>query len=314
VPSRLEVLVCAGGACVSSHSREVREELARQIDARGLADEVRLIETGCMGPCEHGPLVLVYPEGVLYKGVSVADVGEIAQEHFLKGRVVSRLLFRSEEADRIIREKRSIPFFEKQVKIVLANCGAINPESIEEYIGVGGYEALGKALSSMAPADVVAEIKASGLRGRGGAGFPTGTKWQFVRDAQSLEKVVICNADEGDPGAFMDRAVLEGDPHTVIEGMTIAAYAVGAQRGYAYVRAEYPLAIQRFETALHAARTLGLLGSNILDSGFSFDMEVRVGAGAFVCGEETALIASLEGRRGVPRTRPPPACGVCRPC
>jgi NADH-quinone oxidoreductase subunit F len=305
VPSRLEVLVCAGGACVSSHSREVREELGRQIDARGLADEVRLVETGCMGPCEHGPLVLVYPEGVLYKGVTVADVGEIAQEHFLKGRVVSRLLFRSLEADRIIREKRSIPFFEKQMKIVLANCGAIHPESIEEYIGVGGYEALGKALSSMSPADVVAEIKASGLRGRGGAGFSTGTKWQFVRDAQSSEKVVICNADEGDPGAFMDRAVLEGDPHTVIEGMTIAAYAVGAQRGYVYVRAEYPLAIQRFETALQAARALGLLGPNVLDSGFSFDIEVRVGAGAFVCGEETALIASIEGRRGIPRPRPP---------
>jgi len=283
----------------------VREELGRQIDAHGLGDEVRIIETGCMGPCEHGPLVLVYPEGVLYRRVTVGDVAEIASEHFLKGRVVSRLLFRSEEADRIIREKRSVPFFAKQMKIVLANCGAIDPESIEEYIGVGGYEGLGKALTSMSPEDVVAEIKASGLRGRGGAGFSTGMKWQFVHDAKGSEKVVICNADEGDPGAFMDRAVLEGDPHTIIEGMTIAAYAVGAQRGYVYVRAEYPLAIRRFDMALQAARAMGLLGENILGSGFSFDIEERVGAGAFVCGEETALIASLEGRRGVPRMRPP---------
>ncbi len=305
MPSRLEVLVCAGGACVSSHSREMREALGRAIDAQGLADEVRIIETGCMGPCEHGPLVLVYPEGVLYKGVGVSDVEEIVRDHFLKGRLVSRLLFKSEEADRIIREKRSIPFFEKQLKVVLANCGAIDPESIEEYIGAGGYEALGKALTSMSPAEVVAEIKASGLRGRGGAGFSTGTKWQFVRDAVSDEKVVICNADEGDPGAFMDRAVLEGDPHTVIEGMAIAAYAVGAQRGYVYVRAEYPLAIERLKIALKAARTMGLLGERILETPFSFDIEIRVGAGAFVCGEETALIRSIEGRRGTPRTRPP---------
>ncbi len=305
MPSRLEVLVCAGGACVSSHSREVREELGRSIVAHGLAEEARIIETGCMGPCEHGPLVLVYPEGVLYRGVAVADVDEIVREHFLKGRVVSRLLFRSEEAERIVHEKRSIPFFEKQEKIVLANCGAIDPESIEEYIGAGGYEALGKAVTSMSPDDVIAEMKTSGLRGRGGAGFPTGMKWQFVRDAKGSDKAVICNADEGDPGAFMDRAVLEGDPHTVIEGMAIAAYAVGAQRGYVYVRAEYPLAIQRLQKALKAARTLGLLGSRILDSTFSFDIDVRVGAGAFVCGEETALIASIEGRRGVPRPRPP---------
>jgi len=283
----------------------MREELGKRIDAHGLAEEVRIIETGCMGPCEHGPLVLVYPEGVLYKSVAAADVDEIVREHFLKGRVVSRLLFRSEEADRIIREKRSIPFFEKQMKIVLANCGAIDPESIDEYIGANGYEALGKAVTSMTPDEVLAEVKASGLRGRGGAGFSTGMKWQFVRDAKSSEKMVICNADEGDPGAFMDRAVLEGDPHTIIEGMTIAAYAVGAQRGYVYVRAEYPLAIERLQIALKAARAMGLLGKNILETEFSFDIEVRVGAGAFVCGEETALIASIEGRRGVPRTRPP---------
>ncbi len=302
---RLDVLVCSGGACMSSHSLEVKEELVRQLEAHHLADEVRIVETGCMGPCQYGPLVLVYPEGVLYKNVAAADVAEIVSEHFLKGRVVERLLFRSETADRIIQERRSIPFFEKQMKIVLANCGAINPESIEEYIGAGGYEALGKAVTTMTPEGVVAEMKASGLRGRGGAGFPTGTKWDFVRREKSPKKVVVCNADEGDPGAFMDRAVLEGDPHTVIEGMAIAAYAVGAQHGYVYVRAEYPLAIKRLRSALEAARKLGFLGDRIFETAFSFDIEIRVGAGAFVCGEETALIASLEGRRGVPRIRPP---------
>lgn len=305
VASRMEVLVCAGGACISSHSVEVKEALERELAAHQLSDEIRIIETGCMGPCEHGPLVLVYPEGVLYRRASAEDVAEIVEEHFLKGRVVQRLLFRSEAAERIVREKRSIPFFEKQRKIVLGNCGEIDPESIEEYIGVGGYEGLGKALTSMSSQEVVAEMKAAGLRGRGGAGFPTGLKWEFVHKEASAKKVVVCNADEGDPGAFMDRALLEGDPHAVIEGMTIAAYAVGAQRGYIYIRAEYPLAIKRVGIALDAARAFGLLGESVLESGFSFDIEVRVGAGAFVCGEETALLASLEGRRGIPRTRPP---------
>jgi len=305
VAGRLDVLICSGGACMSSHSAEVREELVRQLEVLRLSDEVRLVETGCMGPCQYGPLVLVYPEGVLYKNVAVSDVAEIASEHFLKGRVVERLLFRSETADQIVKEHRSIAFFEKQQKIVLANCGQIDPESLDEYIGVGGYEALGKALTSMTPDGVVAKVKASGLRGRGGAGFPTGLKWEFVRREESPRKVVVCNADEGDPGAFMDRAVLEGDPHTVIEGLAIAAYAVGAQHGYVYVRAEYPLAIKRLRMALDAARRAGLLGERILETDFSFDIEIRVGAGAFVCGEETALIASLEGRRGIPRPRPP---------
>jgi NADH-quinone oxidoreductase subunit F len=301
----LDVLICSGGACMSSHSVEVKEELVRQIEALRLSDEVRLVETGCMGPCQYGPLMLVYPEGVLYKNVAVSDVADIASEHFLKGRVVERLLFRSETADQIIKEYRSIPFFEKQQKIVLANCGRIDPENLDEYIGTGGYEALGKVLTSMTPDEVVAEIKASGLRGRGGAGFPTGLKWEFVRREKAPHKVVVCNADEGDPGAFMDRAVLEGDPHTVIEGLAIAAYAVGAQHGYVYVRAEYPLAIKRLRMALDAARKIGLLGEHVLETDFSFDIEIRVGAGAFVCGEETALIASLEGRRGIPRPRPP---------
>jgi NADH-quinone oxidoreductase subunit F len=305
VPSRMDVLVCAGGACISSHSLEVRDALERELRSHDLCDEVRIIETGCMGPCEHGPLVLVYPEGVLYRRVAADDVAEIVTEHFVKGRVVERLLFRSETADRIVREKRTIPFFEKQCKIVLSNCGAIDPESIEEYIGVGGYEALGKALTSMSPHDLVNEMKASGLRGRGGAGFPTGTKWEFVQREASDRKVVVCNADEGDPGAFMDRALLEGDPHAIIEGMALAAYAVGAQQGYIYIRAEYPLAIRRVKIALDAARAMNLLGESILESGFSFDIEVRVGAGAFVCGEETALLASIEGRRGIPRIRPP---------
>jgi len=305
VPTRLDVLVCAGGACISSHSLEVEEELKRQLKKYNLEDEVRIIETGCMGPCQYGPLMLVYPEGVLYKELTTKDVEEIVKEHFLKGRIVERLLFKSEVAERIIREKRRIPFFQKQLKIVLKNCGNINPESIEEYIGSGGYEALGKVLTDMSPEEIIEEIKNSGLRGRGGAGFPTGMKWEFVFKAKSPEKFVICNADEGDPGAFMDRAVLEGDPHTVIEGMAIAAYVVGAKKGYIYVRAEYPLAIKRLEIALRQAREYNLLGKNILEKNFDFDIEVRVGAGAFVCGEETALLASIEGKRGMPRSRPP---------
>jgi len=305
VPARLDVLVCAGGACISSHSLEVERELKRQLAKYNLEDEVRVIETGCMGPCQYGPLMLIYPEGVLYKQLTVEDVEEIVKEHFLKGRVAQRFLFRSELAERLIREKRDIPFFRKQLKIALKNCGNIDPESIEEYIGSGGYEAVGRVLSDMSPEQVIEEIKSSGLRGRGGAGFPTGMKWDFVFKAKSREKFVICNADEGDPGAFMDRAVLEGDPHTVIEGMAIAAYAVGAKKGYIYVRAEYPLAIKRLEIALAQARKNNLLGKNILGKEFCFDIELRMGAGAFVCGEETALIASIEGRRGMPRPRPP---------
>jgi len=258
-----------------------------------------------MGPCELGPVLLIYPGGTFYVRVSPNDVAEIVEEHFLKGRPVRRLLWETPEARRIAEEKKQVPFFEKQQKIVLANCGEIDPENIEEFIATGGYEALGRALTEKSPEELIETLVASGLRGRGGAGFPTGLKWRFVARESGKTKVVVCNADEGDPGAFMDRSLLEGDPHSVIEGMTIAAYAVGANHGYVYVRAEYPLAIRRLKTAIEQARNAGLLGLNILETGFAFDLEVRIGAGAFVCGEETALIASIEGERGMPRTRPP---------
>ena len=298
--SRIEVLLCAGTACLSSGAREVKAALLEALAEEGLTGEVRIVETGCMGPCELGPIMLVYPEGIYYVRVKPADVREIVREHFLKGRPVRRLLWAGE-----LPESKEIPFFSRQLKVVLANCGRIDPEDIEEYIAVGGYEALSRVLTEMSPEDVIGEVKRSGLRGRGGAGFPTGLKWELVRKAPGSEKYVISNADEGDPGAFMDRAILEGDPHAVLEGMAIAAYAVGAQHGYIYVRAEYPLAVQRLETAISQARRYGLLGEGILETDFSFDVEIRVGAGAFVCGEETALIASIEGRRGEPRPRPP---------
>jgi NADP-reducing hydrogenase subunit HndC len=302
---RLDVLVCSGAACVSSHSAEVKAALAREIDTHGLSDEIRLVETGCMGPCELGPVMLVYPDGTFYVRVTPNDVAEIVEEHFLKGRPVRRLLWETPEARRIAEEKKQVPFFEKQQKIVLSNCGEIDPENIEEFIATGGYEALGCALTEKTPEELIETMVASGLRGRGGAGFPTGLKWRFVAKEVGSMKVIVCNGDEGDPGAFMDRSLLEGDPHSVIEGMEIAAYAVGATHGYVYVRAEYPLAIRRLKVAIEQARTIGLLGSNILETDFSFDLEVRIGAGAFVCGEETALIASIEGERGMPRTRPP---------
>ncbi len=304
---RIQVLVCSGTACQSSGGERVKRALVEAVADRDLLEEVQFVDTGCMGPCELGPVVLVYPEGTFYVKVRPEDASEIVEEHFLKGRPVRRLLW-TEGAP----APREIPFFARQKKIVLRNCGAIDPERIEEYIAVGGYEALGRAVTAMTPEEVIAQVKRSGLRGRGGAGFPTGTKWELVRGGGSPPRYVVCNADEGDPGAFMDRAILEGDPHAVLEGMAIAAYAVGASQGYVYVRAEYPLAIRRLETALGQARKLGLLGGNLFDTPFSFDVEVRIGAGAFVCGEETALIASIEGRRGEPRPRPPyPAtCGL----
>jgi NADP-reducing hydrogenase subunit HndC len=278
----------------------VKQALLQALADHDLASEVQLVETGCMGPCELGPVLLVYPEGTFYVRVRPEDAAEIVVEHFLKGRPVRRLLW-TEGAP----PPREIPFFARQKKLVLVNSGVIDPEKIEEYIAVGGYEALGRALTQMTPEQVIAEVKRSGLRGRGGAGFPTGAKWEAVRLALGTPKYVICNADEGDPGAFMDRAVLEGDPHSVLEGMAIAAYAVGANHGYIYVRAEYPLAVRRLEVAIAQARRLGVLGERIFDTDFSFDIELRMGAGAFVCGEETALIASIEGRRGEPRPRPP---------
>ncbi|MGC8962636.1 MAG: NADH-ubiquinone oxidoreductase-F iron-sulfur binding region domain-containing protein [Candidatus Bipolaricaulaceae bacterium] len=297
---RLQVLLCSGSACQSAGALELKKALVEAIAELGLTEEVQLVETGCMGPCELGPIVLVYPEGAYYVRVKPEDAREIAEEHFLKGRPVRRLLWAGPAP-----EPRTIPFFARQRKVVLANCGQIDPERIEEYIAVGGYEALAKVLTQMTPEAVIAEVTRAGLRGRGGAGFPTGKKWQAVREAPGRPKYVVCNGDEGDPGAFMDRAVLEGDPHSVLEGMAIAAYAVGAEKGYIYVRAEYPLAVKRLEVAIAQARKLGLLGPRIFDTDFSFDVELRMGAGAFVCGEETALIASIEGKRGEPRPRPP---------
>lgn len=297
---RLFLLLCSGSACQSSGALAVKQALVEAITEQGLTEEVQIVETGCMGPCELGPILLVYPDGVYYVRLKPADVREIVTEHFLKGRPVRRLLWTAPAP-----EPRTIPFFARQMKIVLGNCGQIDPEKIEEYIAVGGYEALARVLTEMTPEEVIAEMTRSGLRGRGGAGFPTGKKWQAVREARGNPKYVICNADEGDPGAFMDRAILEGDPHSVLEGMAIAAYAVGAEKGYIYVRAEYPLAVKRLEVAIAQARKMGLLGPRIFETDFSFDIELRMGAGAFVCGEETALIASIEGKRGEPRPRPP---------
>ncbi len=302
---RLDVLVCGGGACISSHSHEFKEKLKEEIEKAGLGGELNLVETGCMGPCEQGPVMVVYPDGSFYCKLKEEHAERIVQEHFLKGRPVQELLWQAPEARRIVEEKKQAPFFEKQLKIVLSNCGRIDPENLDEYIATRGYEALGTALTQMTREGVIDVMTRSGLRGRGGAGFSTGMKWKFAYDSQNEQKYVLCNADEGDPGAFMDRAVLEGDPHSVLEGMAIAGYAIGADKGYVYVRAEYPLAIQRLNAAIAQARQAGLLGENILETGFRFDVELRMGAGAFVCGEETALMASVEGLRGQPRPKPP---------
>src|SRR5690554_548514 len=302
---RSHVLICTGTGCVSSGADNIKDRLTSKLVEAGLQDEVKVVETGCHGFCEKGPIVIVYPEGVFYCQVSVEDVDEIFAEHLLKGRIVERLLYTEQGTEAKIPAYRDIDFYKKQHRIVLANCGRIDPESINEYIAVGGYEACGRALTEMTPEEVIAEIKESGLRGRGGAGFPTGLKWEFTRREESDKKYLICNADEGNPGAFMDRSLLEGDPHKIIEGMVIAAYAIGADEGYIYVRAEYPLAIRRLEIALEQAREYGFLGENILGSGFNFNLHIKKGAGAFVCGEETALMASIEGNRGMPRPKPP---------
>ncbi|VBB06328.1 respiratory-chain nadh dehydrogenase 51 kd subunit signature 2 [Lucifera butyrica] len=302
---RAHVLICAGTGCVSSGSKKVEAALRNELAKKGLDKEVKIVETGCHGFCEMGPLVIVYPEGVFYCRVQESDVPELVETHLYKGRIVERLLYKEPLTMEKIPSYSEISFYKKQMRMVLANCGHINPEVIEDYIAEGGYEAMGKVLSTMKPADVVAEVKKSGLRGRGGGGFPTGMKWEFTRNAPGTKKYVVCNADEGDPGAFMDRSVLEGDPHRVIEGMAICGYAIGADEGYLYVRAEYPLAIKRLKIAIKQAEDMGLLGDNILGSGFSFRLKIKEGAGAFVCGEETALLASIEGRRGMPRPRPP---------
>jgi NADH-quinone oxidoreductase subunit F len=302
---RAHVLVCAGAGCISSGGNALKDALAAELKKRGLDGEIQIVETGCMGPCDLGPVMLVHPEGTFYQRVTALDVPELVEEHFIKGRPCAKLLPKDELTSNVVTTQRDFAFFAKQEKIVLENCGLIDAENIEEYIARDGYAALGKVLTGMTTAQVIAEIKASGLRGRGGAGFPTGVKWELMAKAAAKPKYVICNADEGDPGAFMNRAVLEGDPHRVLEGMAIGAYAMGANRGFIYIRAEYPLAIKRLNVAIAQAYQHGLLGKNLFETGFDFDIEIRIGAGAFVCGEETALMRSIEGRRGQPQPRPP---------
>ncbi len=305
LPVRREVLVCAGGACLSCRAASVAEAFAEAIRERGLEERARVVNVGCMGLCEAGPLVLVSPDGVYYPKVDPAQVPRIVEEHLAGDTPVEELELTWEGPDGRVLRSREVPFFARQLKIALRNCGVVDPASLEEYIALDGYAALAKVLFELEPQQVLDELKRSGLRGRGGAGFPAGLKWQFVREAPGDVKYVVCNADEGDPGAFMDRSILEGDPHSVIEAMAIAGRVVGSSNGYVYVRAEYPLAIERLQAALDAARAAGLLGEQILGSEFHFDLEIRIGAGAFVCGEETALMHSIEGRRGMPRPRPP---------
>ena len=302
---RSHVLVCGGTGCTSSGSQRIRERLEKEIAATGLSEAVGVVKTGCFGLCALGPIMIVYPEGTFYSMVQEDDIPEIVSEHLLKGRVVTRLLYdETTKTDKIIPLNET-NFYKKQHRVALRNCGVINPENIEEYIGTGGYEALGIVLTEKTPEDVIQILLDSGLRGRGGAGFPTGLTWKFAAANEADQTYVCCNADEGDPGAFMDRSILEGDPHAVLEAMAIAGYAIGASQGYIYVRAEYPIAVKRLEIAINQAREYGLLGENIFDSGFNFDIELRLGAGAFVCGEETALMTSIEGNRGEPRPRPP---------
>ena len=302
---RSHVLVCGGTGCTSSGSEKIIAALEAELAAQGIDKEVKVVKTGCFGLCALGPIMIVYPEGCFYSMVKPEDIKEIVDEHLLKGRIVKRLLYQETVKEDTITSLNETGFYKKQHRVALRNCGVINPENIDEYIAVDGYQALGKALTEMTPQQVIDEIKKSGLRGRGGAGFPTGMKWQFAADQPKGVKYVLCNADEGDPGAFMDRSVLEGDPHAVIEAMAIAAYAIGSSQGYIYVRAEYPIAIKRLQIAINQAKEYGLLGNNIFGTDFSFDLEVRLGAGAFVCGEETALMTSIEGHRGEPRPRPP---------
>ncbi|MGN1070374.1 MAG: NADH-quinone oxidoreductase subunit NuoF [Candidatus Fimadaptatus sp.] len=303
---RSHVLICGGTGCTSSGSHKLMEHFEKALKDKGLEEEVKVIRTGCFGLCEMGPVVVVYPEGAFYARVKDENVEEIVSEHLMKGRVVTSLLYHDKTtAHNAVTSLEKVDFYKKQMRVALRNCGVIDPENIDEYIAVDGYKGLTKVLTEMTPEEVIAEVSKSGLRGRGGAGFPTGKKWEFTAKAQGDQKYVCCNADEGDPGAFMDRSVLEGDPHAVIEAMEIAGYAVGATQGYIYVRAEYPIAVKRLEIAISQAREYGLLGQNILGTDFCFDLDIRLGAGAFVCGEETALMTSIEGKRGEPRPRPP---------
>lgn len=304
---RSQILICGGTGCTSSGSMILVKELKKELVKHDILDEVEVVATGCFGLCELGPVVIVYPEGTFYSRVEASDIPEMVEEHLVKGRPLDRLIYTEKGDGHHPLSINELGFFKKQKRIALANCGVIDPENIDEYIGFDGYMALEKVLLTMTPVDVINEVKASGLRGRGGGGFPTGLKWQFAHDAVSEDgvKYVACNADEGDPGAFMDRSVLEGDPHALIEAMAIAGFAVGASKGYVYVRAEYPIAVSRLQIAIDQAKEYGLLGENIFDTDFSFDLEIRLGAGAFVCGEETALMNSIEGKRGEPRPRPP---------
>ena len=304
---RSHVLICGGTGCTSSGSAAIEKALVSEIEKNGLKEEVQVVKTGCFGLCALGPIMIVYPEGTFYSMVKVEDIPEIVEEHLLKGRIVTRLVYQETVTDNGIKSLQDTAFYKKQHRVALRNCGVINPENIDEHIGEGGYQALAKVLTEMTPDDVIQTILDSGLRGRGGGGFPTGMKWKLARNIvkDADQKYVCCNADEGDPGAFMDRSVLEGDPHVVLEAMAIAGYAIGATQGYIYVRAEYPIAVERLEIAIKQAREYGLLGNNIFGTDFSFDIGLRLGAGAFVCGEETALMTSIEGNRGEPRPRPP---------
>ncbi len=302
---RAHILVCGGTGCTSGNSKKIYNEFEKLLKENGLDGEVKLIMTGCFGLCARGPIVVVYPDGAFYQHVKVEDVNEIVVEHILKGRIVERLLSKEKEADGSILPFNETPFYKSQHRLVLRNCGVINPENIDEYLAYDGYLAYQKAVTEMTPQEVIDVIKASGLRGRGGGGFPTGMKWQFAHNSVADQKYVVCNADEGDPGAFMDRSVLEGDPHSLIEAMMIAGYAIGATQGYVYVRAEYPIAVNRLQIAINQALEYGILGDNAMGLGHKFNIELRLGAGAFVCGEETALLNSTEGKRGEPRQRPP---------
>ncbi len=305
---RAHVLICGGTGCTSSGSDKIQEAFHENLKSAGLEDEVKVVRTGCFGLCAVGPVVIVYPDGTFYSRVTAEDVAEIVSEHLLKGRPVKRLEYK--DVDAAVANKENVAlsettFYKKQHRVALRNCGLIDPENINEYIAMDGYKALGKVLTEMTPDDVIKTVLDSGIRGRGGAGFPTGRKWMFAKASVSDKKYVVCNADEGDPGAFMDRSILEGDPHAVLEAMAIAGYAIGADEGYIYVRAEYPIAVHRLQIAIKQAREMGLLGKDIFGTGFNFDITLRLGAGAFVCGEETALLTSIEGNRGEPRPRPP---------
>ena len=302
---RAHVLVCGGTGCSSSGSAELIKRFEEQIAKNGLDREVKVVRTGCFGLCEAGPVVIVYPEGTFYSRIRPDDVDEIVSEHLLKGRIVQHLVYKEKADEEQHVTLDNIDFYRPQMRLALRNCGVIDPENIDEYIAFDGYRALAKVLTEMTPEQVISEVLKSGLRGRGGAGFPTGKKWQFAAASKADQKYMICNADEGDPGAFMDRSVLEGDPHSVLEAMAIGGYAIGASEGYIYVRAEYPIAVKRLEIAINQAREYGLLGKNIFGSGFDFDIFIRLGAGAFVCGEETALMHSIEGGRGEPKPKPP---------